>query len=137
MSLMMNFDPLSDFDMTGDDDVWYAQLQLFLMCTLRVCLTGQMGDKCSHKEVAMVFFSTFEPISLPRDSNMQSNGITMLKNAVESRSLRLLASQAGSLNGGLDSMPVTEWPSWSFWAKWLLAVPVQDHSVHGLATAAP
>ncbi len=54
------------------------------------------------------------------------------KNAVESRSLALLA---GSLNGGLDSMP--EWLSWSCWADWLLAVPVQDHSVHGLATAAP
>jgi hypothetical protein len=57
------------------------------------------------------------------------------KNADESRSLPLLASQADSLNGGLDSMP--EWLSWSCWADWLLAVPVQDHSVHGLATAAP
>jgi hypothetical protein len=27
--------------------------------------------------------------------------------------------------------------SWSCWADWLLAVPVQDHSVHGLATEAP
>ena len=59
----------------------------------------------------------------------------MQKNAVESRFLPLLASQAGLLNGGLDSMP--EWLSWSCWADWLLAVPVQDHSVHGLATAAP
>ena len=57
------------------------------------------------------------------------------KNALESRSLPLLASQAGSLNGGLDSMP--EWLSWSCWADWLLAVPVQDHSVHCLATASP
>jgi hypothetical protein len=53
----------------------------------------------------------------------------------ESRSLPLLASQAGSLNGCLDSMP--EWLSWSCWDDWLLAVPDQDHSVHGLATAAP
>ena len=59
----------------------------------------------------------------------------MRKNAVESRSLPLLASQAGSLNGGLDSMH--ESLSWSCWADWLLGVPVQDHSVHGLATAAP
>ncbi len=57
------------------------------------------------------------------------------KNAVESRSLSLLDSQAGSRNGGLDLM--TEWLSWSCRADWLLAVSVQDHSVHVLATAAP
>ena len=57
------------------------------------------------------------------------------KNAVESRSLPWLVSQSGPLNGGLGLMP--EWLSWSCWADWLLAVPVQDHPVHGLATAAP
>ncbi len=58
----------------------------------------------------------------------------LLKNALESRSLPLLASQAGSLNGCLD--PMTEWLAWSCWADWLLVVPVQDNSVHCLATAA-
>ena len=70
------FDPLSDFDMTGGDDVWFARPQLFFSCTL--CPTGQMEDKASHREVSLVFFSTFEPISLTPDSCMQRNGIPML-----------------------------------------------------------
>jgi hypothetical protein len=71
-----DFDPLSDFDMTGGDDVWYARPQLFFSCTL--CPTGQMGDRGSHREVSLVFFSTFEPIDLGRDSVLQRNGIPML-----------------------------------------------------------
>jgi hypothetical protein len=70
------FDPLSDFDMMGGDDVWYARPQLFFSCTL--CPTGQMGDRGSHREVSLVFFSTFEPIDLQRDSVLQRNGIPML-----------------------------------------------------------
>ncbi len=45
-------------------------------CSL--CPTGQMEDKASHMEVLLVFFSTFEPISLTPDSCMQRNGIPML-----------------------------------------------------------
>ena len=72
-----DFDPLSDFDMTGNDDVWYARPQFFFWCTL--CPTGQMGDsRGSHREVSLVFFSTFEPIDLGRDSVLQRNGIPML-----------------------------------------------------------
>ncbi len=37
-----------------------------------------MEDKSSHLEVSLVFFSTFEPISLPRDSYLQNSGILML-----------------------------------------------------------
>jgi hypothetical protein len=37
-----------------------------------------MEDKASHVEVSLVFFSTFEPISLTPDSCMQRNGIPML-----------------------------------------------------------
>ncbi len=37
-----------------------------------------MEDKSSHREVSLVFFSTFEPISLPRDSYLQKSGIPML-----------------------------------------------------------
>ena len=66
------FDPLSDLDMTGGDDIWYARQQLFFSCTL--CPTGQMEDKASHLEFSLVFFSTFEPISLTPDSCMQRNG---------------------------------------------------------------
>jgi hypothetical protein len=71
-----DFDPLTDFDMTGDDDVWFARPQLFFSCSL--CPTGQMEDKASHVEFSLVFFSTFEPISLTPDSCMQRNGIPML-----------------------------------------------------------
>jgi hypothetical protein len=70
------FDPLSDFDMTGGDDVWFATPQLFFSCSL--CSTGQMEDKSSHRDVSLVFFGTFEPISLPRDSYLQKSGIPML-----------------------------------------------------------
>ncbi len=40
-----DLDQLTDFDMTGDDDVWFAQSQLFCVCSL--CPTGQMEDKAS------------------------------------------------------------------------------------------
>jgi hypothetical protein len=36
-----------------------------------------MEDKSSHWEVSLVFFSTFEPISLPRDSYLQKSGMPM------------------------------------------------------------
>ena len=55
--------------MTGGDDVWFARPQLFFSCSL--CPTGQMEDKASHVEVSLVFFSTFEPISLTPDSCRQ------------------------------------------------------------------
>ena len=67
------FNQLTDFDMTGGDDVWFARLQLFFSCSL--CPTGQMEDKVSHVEVSLVFFNTFEPISHIPDRCMQRNGI--------------------------------------------------------------
>jgi hypothetical protein len=51
----------------------------YLNCFFRAaCAPGQMEDKASHMEVSLVFFSTFEPISLTPDSCMQQNGIPML-----------------------------------------------------------
>jgi hypothetical protein len=76
MEPLEDFDPLTDFDMTGGDDVWFARPQLFFSCSL--CPTGQTENKYSHREVSLVFFSTFEPISLTPDSCMQKNGIPML-----------------------------------------------------------
>jgi hypothetical protein len=55
-----------------------------MVCSTTICFScnlcpaGQMEDKGSHREVSLVFYSTFEPISLPRDSYMQSSGIPML-----------------------------------------------------------
>ncbi len=61
---------------TGGDDVWFARPQLFFSCSL--CPTGHMEDKSSHWEVSLVFFSRFEPITLPKDSYLQKSGILML-----------------------------------------------------------
>jgi hypothetical protein len=37
-----------------------------------------MGDTTSHKDVSLVFFNTFEPISLTPASCMQRKGVPML-----------------------------------------------------------
>jgi hypothetical protein len=62
--------------MTGGDGVWFARQQLFFSCSL--CSTGRWQDTSSHREVSLVFFSTFEPMSLTIDSGMQRNGIPMV-----------------------------------------------------------
>jgi hypothetical protein len=71
-----DFDPIRDLDVTGGDDVWYARPLLFFTCT--VCPTGHMGDTTFHKDVALVFFNTFEPIILTPESCMQKKGVPML-----------------------------------------------------------
>jgi hypothetical protein len=64
--------------LTGDGLVWYARPQLFFNCTL--CPTGFKAsvNGGSHKEVSLVYFSTFEPIDLTPDSIMQRAGVPML-----------------------------------------------------------
>ena len=97
------FDLLSDFDMTGGDDVWFARQQLFFSCTL--CPTGQMEDKASHREVSLVFFSTFEPISLTPDSCMQRNGIPMLYKRAASQLPTLYVCPVENVLGRVPLMP--------------------------------
>jgi hypothetical protein len=70
------FNVTRDFDINGAGDVWYARQQLFFKCTL--CSTGEMGNTRRQKKFSLVFFSTFEPISLTPDSCMQQKGILML-----------------------------------------------------------
>ena len=70
------FNVTRDFDITGAGDVWYARPQLFFKCTL--CPTGAKDDPSQYKEFSLVFFSTFEPISLTPDSCMQQKGVPML-----------------------------------------------------------
>ena len=98
-----DFDPLSDFDMTGGDDVWFARPQLFFSCSL--CPTGQMEDKASHREVSLVFFSTFEPISLTPDSCMQRNGIPMLYERAASQLPTLYVCPVENVLGRVPLMP--------------------------------
>ena len=73
-----SFNVKADFDLTGDGLVWYARPQLFFNCTL--CPTGSKASmhSGSHKEVSLVYFSTFEPIDLTPDSIMQRAGVPML-----------------------------------------------------------
>ncbi len=65
----------TDFDLKG---VWYLRAQLFVNCTL--CPTGAKGPgfSSSHKEVSLMYFSTFEPIDLTQDSIMQRAEVPML-----------------------------------------------------------
>ena len=67
-----SFNITTDFNLQGDGLVWYARPQLFFNCTL--CPTGAKGPgySASHKEVSLVYFSTFEPIDLTPDSIMQT-----------------------------------------------------------------
>ena len=98
-----DFDPLTDFDMTGGDDVWFDQPQLFFSCSL--CPTGQMEDKASHIEVSLVFFSTFEPISLTPNSCMQRNGIPMLYERAASQLPTLYVCPVENVLGRVPLMP--------------------------------
>ena len=73
-----SFNIKTDFDIQGNGLVWYARPQLFFNCTL--CPTGAKwrSSHCSHKEVSLVYFSTFEPIKVTPDSVMQRAGVPML-----------------------------------------------------------
>ena len=97
------FDPLSDFDMTGGDDVWFVRPQLFFSCSL--CPTGQMADKATHREFSLVFFSTFEPISLTPDSYMQRSGIPMLYERAASQLPTLYVCPVENVLGSVPLMP--------------------------------
>ena len=65
-----DFDPSADFDITGEGVIWYVQPELFFTCAL--CRAGHQEDFVSHTEVSLVFFSTFEPITLSPDHVMQA-----------------------------------------------------------------
>jgi hypothetical protein len=72
--------PIGDLDVTGAGDVWYARPLLFFTCT--VCPTGHMGNTTLHKNVSLVFFNTFEPISLTPDSCISLHAKEGRSNAV-------------------------------------------------------
>ena len=59
--------------------IWYTisyTTSPIYSCTL--CPAGSRDDSRAHQHVYLVFFSTFEPISLTPDSCMQMKGIPML-----------------------------------------------------------
>ncbi len=56
-----SFNVKTDFDLQGDGLVWYARPRLFFNYTVRP--TGANGDSSTHKEVSLVYYSTFEALS--------------------------------------------------------------------------
>ena len=70
-----SFDFRSDMDLSCNCFLLYAVPQLYFRCT--VCPTGSLYHPRQHKEFALVFFSTFEPIKLTPNAVMQRNGVPM------------------------------------------------------------
>jgi hypothetical protein len=83
-NLVESFNFKTDFGLQGDCLVWCVCPQLFFNCTL--CPTGakEPGYSASHKEVSLVYFSTFEPINLTPDSIMEQAGVPMLYDSATS-----------------------------------------------------
>jgi hypothetical protein len=98
-----DFDPIGDLDVTGGGDVWFARPLLFFSCTL--CPTGHLGDTRSHKSVSLIFFSTFEPISLTPDSCMQRKGVPMLYERAASQVPSLYVCPVENVLGRVPLIP--------------------------------
>jgi hypothetical protein len=71
----------------------------FLTCTVCPIQAGHMGDSTLHKNVLLVFFNAFEPISLIPESCMQRKGVPML---YEGRLLRCHRSMSAQWKTSLD-----------------------------------
>ncbi len=84
------FNVATNLDLQGDGLVWYARPQLFFNCTLSPTGAKGPGYRASHKEVSLVYFSTFEPIDLTLDSIIQQAGVPMLCDSASNPSLPCL-----------------------------------------------
>ena len=80
-----SFDFRADMDLSGNGLLWYSLPQLFFQCT--VCPTGSLQTPSKHKELALVFFSTFEPITLTPGAVTQRNGVPMIYDTASSSNL--------------------------------------------------
>ncbi len=98
-----SFNVTTEFELQGDCLVWYARPQLFFNCTL--CPTGAKGPgfSASHKEVSLVYFSTFEPIDLTPDSIVQRAGVPMLYDSASN--LRLYICPVANVLGSSPLIP--------------------------------
>jgi len=84
--------------------MWYARPQLFFRCT--VCPTGSLQRQSQHKELALVFFSTFKPISLTPNALMQRNGVPMFDDTASSSNLpSLYICSAKNVLGRVPLLP--------------------------------
>ena len=77
--------------------------QLFFSCTL--CPTGSMDDSQAHKQVSLVFFSAFEPISLTPDSCMQRKGVPILYERVANQVPTLYVCPVENVLGRVPLLP--------------------------------
>ena len=68
----------------------YVRPQLFFNCTLCPTRAKESLYSASHKEVSLVYFSTFEPINLTPDSIMQQAGVPMLYDSASNQRLPCL-----------------------------------------------
>ena len=64
-----------------------------------------MGDTTSHKYVSLVFFNTFEPISLTPESCMQSKGVPMLYERAASQVPSLYVCPVENVLGRVPLIP--------------------------------
>ena len=65
----------TEFDVSGENLLWYCRLQLMFRCTL--CPARAFQASQCYFEVSLAFFSTFEPVELTRNSVMQRQGVPM------------------------------------------------------------
>ncbi len=67
---VQSFNVKTDFDLQGDglDQVWCGMHALNSCSTVPCVPQAPSGSGDSHKEVSLVYFSTFEPIELTPDS---------------------------------------------------------------------
>ena len=71
-----------------------------------VAPTGSLRDTGRHQQLALVFFSTFEPITLPIDSIMKREGVPMFYDSASSTNLpSLYLCRAENVLGRVPMMP--------------------------------
>ena len=66
----------TQMDFSGGGHLWYARSQLFFRYT--ACPTGSLHHPRQHKELALVFFSTFESDIWTSNVVLQRNGVPMV-----------------------------------------------------------
>ena len=98
-----NIDPIGYFDVTGG--VMFGMRGPFLFFTCTLCPTGCMAHTTSHKDVSLVFFNTFETISLTPASCMQRKGVPMLYERAASQVPSLFDCPVENVLGQVPHIP--------------------------------
>ena len=103
---MSQFDVQRDFDIQGDGIVWYTRQQLFFSCiSCTVCPADEQDNPRRHTTLDLVFFTTFEPITLTPDSIMQSNRVPMVYEAARNQIPSLYVAPVENMLGRVPLIP--------------------------------